>query len=246
MTTFKEISVEDYKKLLDNKQHTFAKTFKNVELLQNFEEKNYKNDINNIIDEEKEIEKEDKYIKKLTDKLSEKINKNNGELLNIHNNDKESVLNFVKNVYIKYKHASLYKPRNENIEEVSLESIMNSIKNNKEIGRSDRENIYNIYKTNNDLKEVTIDYDEYKNAMDDIENFRNIDITKNVKSKSKSLPSTSKKSLIPELKDNLSKTIIANITGDGYSKIKIDQDLLKKIFLKLDIFQIIEKYIMTY
>ena len=128
MTTFKEISVEDYKKLLDNRQHTYAKTFKNVELLQNFEEKNYKNDINNIIDEEQ--------------KLSEKINKNNGELLNIHN--KESVLNFVKNVYTKYKHASLYKPRNEDFQEVSLESIMNSIKNNKEIGRSDRENIYNI------------------------------------------------------------------------------------------------------
>ena len=44
MTTFKEISVEDYKKLLDNKQHTFAKTFKNVELLQKFEEKKSKND----------------------------------------------------------------------------------------------------------------------------------------------------------------------------------------------------------
>ena len=28
---------------------------------------------------------------------------------------------------------------------------MNSIKNNQEIGRSDIENIYNIYKTNNDL-----------------------------------------------------------------------------------------------
>ena len=39
MTTFKEISVDEYKKLLDNKQHTFAKTFKNVEPLQNFEEK---------------------------------------------------------------------------------------------------------------------------------------------------------------------------------------------------------------
>ena len=39
MTTFKEISAEDYKKLLDNKQHTFAKTFKNVELLQKFEKK---------------------------------------------------------------------------------------------------------------------------------------------------------------------------------------------------------------
>ena len=176
MTTFKEISVEDYKKLLDNRQHTYAKTFKNVELLQNFEEKNYKNDINNIFDEEKKLDKENKYIEKLSDKLSEKINKNNGELLNIHNNDKESVLSFVKNVYIKYKHASLYKPRNEDIQEVSLESIMNSIKNNKEIGRSYRENIYNIYKTNNDLKDVTIDYNEYKNAIQDIEKFRNIDI----------------------------------------------------------------------
>ena len=38
LTTFKEISVEDYKKLLDNRQHTFARTFKNVEL----DEKNNK------------------------------------------------------------------------------------------------------------------------------------------------------------------------------------------------------------
>ena len=224
MTTFKEISVEDYKKLLDNKLHTYGKTFKNVELLQNFKEKNY---INDIIDEEKQVKKEDKYIEKLTDKLSEKINKNNGELLNIYNSDKESVLNFVKDVYIKYKNASLYKPRNENIEEIPLESIMNSIKNNQNIGKSDRENIYHIYKTNNDLKNVTIDYNEYKNALEDIEKFRNVDITKDTKS----LPSN--KSLIPKLKDNLSKTIIQNITGDGYSKIKIDQDLLKKNILKV-------------
>ena len=53
MTTLKEISVEDYKKLLDNRQHTFAKTFKNVELLQNFEEKKYVNVINDINDKEK-------------------------------------------------------------------------------------------------------------------------------------------------------------------------------------------------
>ena len=42
MSTFKEISFKDYKKLLDNRKHTFAKTFKNVELLQKFEEKNLK------------------------------------------------------------------------------------------------------------------------------------------------------------------------------------------------------------
>ena len=181
----------------------------------------------------KQVKKEDNYIEKLTDKLSEKINKNNGELLEIHNNDKESVINFVKNVYIKYKNASLYKPRNENIEEVSLESIMNSIKNNQNIGKSDREYIYNIYKTSYDLKNVTIDYNDYKNAMEDIEKFRNIDITKDLKTKSKSLPSSSNKSLIPKLKENISKTIMQNITGDGYNKIKIDQDLLKKNILKV-------------
>ena len=54
MTTFKEISVDDYKKLLDNRQHTFAKTFKNVELLQKFEEKKFKNDnIDDITNKEK-------------------------------------------------------------------------------------------------------------------------------------------------------------------------------------------------
>ena len=110
---------------------------------------------------------------------------------------------------------------------------MNSIKNNKEIGKSDREHIYNIYKTNNDLKDITIDYNEYKNAMYDIEKFRNVDIKKDIKSKSKSLPSTSKKSLIPKLKDNLSKTVLQNILGQGYNKIKIDQDLLKKNILKV-------------
>ena len=38
MTTFKEIDINEYKKLLDNMQHAYAKTFKNIELLHNFEE----------------------------------------------------------------------------------------------------------------------------------------------------------------------------------------------------------------
>ena len=177
------------------------------------------------------MEKEDKYIEKLTDKLSEKINKNNGELLTIYNSDKKSVLNFVKNVYKRYKNASLYKPRNNDIEEIPLESIMNSIKNNQNIGKSDREHIYNTYKTNNDLKNINIDYNEYKNVMEDIEKSRNDDITKDIRTKSKSLPS--KKSLIPKLKENISKTIIQKISGQGYNKIKIDQDLLKKNILKV-------------
>ena len=60
--------------------------------------------------------------------------------------------------------------------------------------------------------------------MEDIKKFRNVDI------KSKSLSSIPKKSLIPTLKENISKTVVKSIFGDGYNKIKIDQDLLKKIF----------------
>ena len=63
--------------------------------------------------------------------MSEKINKNNGELLNIYNNDKESAVQFVKNIYKEYKDDVLYKPRNEDIGEIPLESIMNSIKKTK-------------------------------------------------------------------------------------------------------------------
>ena len=65
---------------------------------------------------------------------------------------------------------------------------MNSIKNNQNIGKYDRDNIYNIYKTNNDLKDVTIDYNEYKDAIEDIEKFRNIDITKSATGNIKSAP----------------------------------------------------------
>ena len=42
MSTFKEISVEDYKKLLDNRQHTFAKTFKMLSYYKNLKKKDLK------------------------------------------------------------------------------------------------------------------------------------------------------------------------------------------------------------
>ena len=84
--------------------------------------KKYIDDINDIIDEEKKLDKENKYFEKLTNKLSEKINNSNGELLNIYNIDGKSALEFIKNAYKKHKNALLYKPRNENIKEVSLES----------------------------------------------------------------------------------------------------------------------------
>ena len=57
MSNFKEISVDDYKKLLNNRQLTFAKTFKNTQLLQSFEKFKNKNTIDNVLKEENQIKK---------------------------------------------------------------------------------------------------------------------------------------------------------------------------------------------
>ena len=77
MTTFKEIDINEYKKLLDNIQHTYAKTFNNIELLHNFEENVNNKNIGTIIKDQETLEKEDKYIEKLSDKLPEKISNSN-------------------------------------------------------------------------------------------------------------------------------------------------------------------------
>ena len=73
MSNFKEISVDDYKKLFNNKQLTFARRFKNTQLLQNFEKSKNRNTIDNILKEENQIKKEDDYIEKLSNKFSNKL-----------------------------------------------------------------------------------------------------------------------------------------------------------------------------
>ena len=65
MTTFKEIDINEYKELLDNMQHTYAKTFNNIELLHNFEENVNNKNIDSIIINKESIQKEDRYIEKL-------------------------------------------------------------------------------------------------------------------------------------------------------------------------------------
>ena len=49
MATFKEIDINEYKKLLDNIQHAYAKTFNNVKLLHNFKENVNSKNIDSII-----------------------------------------------------------------------------------------------------------------------------------------------------------------------------------------------------
>ena len=77
MTTFKEIDINENKQLLDNKQHTYAKNFNNIELLHNYEQNVNNDNIDSIIKDEESLKNEDKYIEKLSDKLSEKISNSN-------------------------------------------------------------------------------------------------------------------------------------------------------------------------
>ena len=77
MTTFIEIDINEYKKLLDNIQHTYAKTFNNVELLHNFEENVNNKNIDSTIKDKESLQKEDKYIDELCDKISSKISNPN-------------------------------------------------------------------------------------------------------------------------------------------------------------------------
>ena len=119
MTTFKEIDINEYKKLLDNMQHTYAKTFNNIELLHNYEENVNNRNIDSIIKNQESLQKEDEYIEKLSDKLSEKIsNSNNNNIiqhddkkkyvfLNTHNyysKNPKDILNYIKKYIYKIKH----------------------------------------------------------------------------------------------------------------------------------------------
>ena len=71
-------------------QHTYAKTFKNIESLHNFEENVNNKNFDSIIKDKESLKKEDKYIEKLSDKISSKISNSNNI---VKNNNKYVFLN---------------------------------------------------------------------------------------------------------------------------------------------------------
>ena len=127
MTTFKEIDINEYRKLLDNMQHTYAKTFKNIELLHNFEENVNNKNIDSIIKNKESLQKEDRYIEKLSDKISSKISnpnqnivKNNNKYVFLnpyqyYNENPEHILNHIKDLYIKanISYKDIYQPKSK-------------------------------------------------------------------------------------------------------------------------------------
>ena len=256
MTTFKEIDINEYKKLLDNMQHTYAKTFNNIELLHNFEENVNNKNIETIIKDQEKLEKEDKYIEKLSDKLSEKISNSNINnniiphddnkkyiFLNTHDyysKNPKDILNYIKKIYIKSNigYDKIYKPRPKTIN-VSLGNIIKKIENDNNISNELKDDFIDAY--NNIPNKTSIQfhnkyYREY--VMEPVEKYyieKNIDADDE---KSIIVPVSDKeedKSLKDELKNNAIKTVVDTLTGKGlnFDKIKIDENLLKKNILKV-------------
>ena len=255
MTTFKEIDINEYKKLLDNMQHTYAKTFNNIELLHNYEENVNNKNIGTIIKDQESLQKEDKYIEKSSDKLSEKISNsninNNSDIMqdkkkyvflntrDYYNKNPKDILNYIKKIYIKSNigYDNIYKPRSKTIN-ISLGNIIKKIENDDKISNELKDDFIDAY--NNIPNKTSIQfhnkyYREY--VMEPVEKYyeeKDIDADDE---KSIIVPSSDKedKSLKGELKNNAIKTVVNTLTGQGlnFDKIKIDETLLKKNILKV-------------
>ena len=255
MTTFKEIDINEYKKLLDNMQYTYAKTFNNVELLHNYEENINDKNIGTIIKDREMLEKEDKYIDKLSNKLSEKISNSNINNNIIPHDDKKKyvflntydyynknprdILNYIKKIYIKSNigYDKIYKPRPKTVN-VSLGNIIKKIENDDKISNELKDDFIDAY--NNIPNKTSIQFPNkyYKQyVMEPVEKYyeeKDIDAD----DEKSIIPVSDKeedKSLKDELKNNAIKTVVNTLSGQGlnFDKIKIDEDLLKKNILKV-------------
>ena len=253
MSTFKEIDINEYKKLLDNMQHTYAKTFNKVELLHNYEENVNNKNIDSIIKNKESLQKEDKYIEKLSDKISSKIsnsNINNNSIIqhddkkkyiflnthDYHNKNPKDILNYIKRIYIKSNigYDNIYKPRSKTIN-VSLGNIIKKIENDDRISNELKDNFIEAY--NNIPNKTSIQfhnkyYREY--VMEPVEKYyieKNIDADDEISiinNDDQLIPETSDKeegkSLKDELKNNAIKTVVNTLTGQGLHFNKIKID----------------------
>ena len=252
MTTFKEIDINEYKKLLDDIEHTYAKTFNNIELLHNFEENVNNKNIGTIIKDQETLEKEDKYIEKLSDKLSEKISNSNINImphdnkkyifLNTHDyysKNPKDILNYIKKIYIKSNigYDKIYKPRHKTVN-ITLDTIIRKIENDNNISNELKDDFIDAYNNIPNKTKIQFPNKYYRQyVMEPVEKFyieKDIDAD-DEKSIIVPVSEEEDKSLKDKLKNNTIKTVVNTLTGQGlnFDKIKIDENLLKKNILKV-------------
>ena len=192
MSTFKEIAINEYKKLLDNMQHTYAKTFNNIELLHNYEENVNNKNIRTIIKDKETLEKEDKYIDKLRDKISSKISNSNINNNNIiqhddkkkyvflnppdyYNENPKEILNYIKKIYIKSNigYNNIYKPRSKTVN-ISLGNIIKKIESDDKISNEFKDDFIDAYNNIPNKTKIQFHNKHYRQyVMEPVEKYYN-------------------------------------------------------------------------
>ena len=249
---YKEITVDEYEKLLQNKKNIFNNTFKNTNKLVEDKKQILKTDPDAII---KKHQKDD-YIEKLSDLISKK-NNNTDELKEI--GDKIEFKKITDGINLKeisdkidlknnetsqpsYKNDYIYYIRNPNELADKIVEIYEANPNANVYNPRNKENNVKIQSVVNKINEDKNIGKQYKEFVSEFRNtYRNTYIKydyqtyKNLvldRINKKEVSTSNDGSIIKEI----GKKFIKNVTGQGineYKMIKIDKDALKKNILKI-------------
>ena len=250
---YKEITSNEYEKLLQNKKNIFNNTFKDTNKLVEDKKQILKTDPDNII---KKQEKDD-YIEKLSDLISKKIN-NVDELKKISNKidfknitDRINLKKVADKIELKnnetvqpsYKNDYMYYIKNPNILANKIVEIYDANPNSKVYTPTNREN---YVKLQNVVNKINKDENIGKQYKEFVKEFRNIpnntkieydyEIYKNLVLDRINNEDSNDGSTIKEIGKDIGKKTIKKLLGQGineYKTIKIDEDALKKNILKI-------------
>ena len=249
---YKEITSNEYQKLLENKKNIFNNTFKNTNKLIEDKKQILKTDPDAII---KKQQKDD-YIEKLSDLISKKIN-NVDELKKISNKidfkdfaDRINLKKVADKIELKndetsqpsYKNDYTHYIKNPNILADKIVEIYTVNPNAKVYSPTNKENdikLQNVVNKINKDKNIGKQYKEFVNEFRNIPNNTKIkydyEIYKNLvldRINNEEVKPSNDKSLI----EKIGNKTIKNLLGQGvdqYKTIKIDKDGLKKNILKI-------------
>ena len=249
---YKEITSNEYQKLLENKKNIFNNTFKNTNKLIEDKKQILKTDPDAII---KKQQKDD-YIEKLSDLISKKIN-NVDELKKISNKidfkdfaDRINLKKVADKIELKndetsqpsYKNDYTHYIKNPNILADKIVEIYTVNPNAKVYSPTNKENdvkLQNVVNKINKDKNIGKQYKEFVNEFRNIPNNTKIkydyEIYKNLvldRINNEEVKPSNDESLI----EKIGNKTIKNLLGQGvdqYKTIKIDKDGLKKNILKI-------------
>ena len=246
---YKEISADEYQKLLKNKKNIFNNTFKNTNKLVEDKKQILKTDPDAII---KKQQKDD-YIEKLSDLISKKINNTDDfkkigdkidfkkitDRINLKELSDKIDLKNEETLQPSYKNDYMYYIKNPNILADKIVEIYKANPNAKVYTPTNKENAVKLQNVINKInKDKNID-EQYKGFVNE---FRNITNNTKIEYDYK----TYKNLVLDKINNEDSnddstvkqtfKKSIKNLTGQGineYKMIKIDKDALKKNILKI-------------